>query len=54
MTNEPLLDIKDARWQPFWFPTKAKITFMQGSLAIYILCKSDEASYNIFSFRRYD
>ena len=42
-------DIKDMIWQPFCFQNKAKITFRQAFLSIYILCKSDEATCNILS-----
>ena len=49
----PLFDIKDVIWQPFCFQNKAKITLRQAFLAIYILCISDEASWNILRFRTY-
>ena len=35
-----ILRLFDVIWQPFCFQNKAKITFSQVFLAIYILCKS--------------
>ena len=49
----PLFHIEDVILQPFCFYNKAYITLRQAFLAIYILCKSDEASCNILSFRTY-
>ena len=49
----PYLTLEDVTWQPFCFQNKAKIFPRQAFLAIYILCKSDETSCNILSFRTY-
>ena len=49
----PPFDIKYMIWQPFCFQNTAKITLRQAFLAIYILCKSDTASYNILNFRTF-
>ena len=42
-----LFGIKDVIWQPFCFKNKDTITLRQAFISIYILCKSDEASFNI-------
>ena len=40
-----LFGIKDVIWWSFYFQNKDTITLRQSFLSIYILCKSDEASY---------
>ena len=42
-----LFGIKDVIWQSFCFQNKDTITLRQAFISIYILCKSDEASFNI-------
>ena len=41
--------IKDVIWQSFCFQNKDTITLRQAFISIYILCKSDEASFNILA-----
>ena len=41
-----LFCIKDVIWQSFCFQNKDTITLRQVFISIYILCKSDEASFN--------
>ena len=48
-----LYGIKDVIWWSFCFQTKDTITLRQAFLSIYILCKSNEASYNILGYRKY-
>ena len=46
MCPPPLpFDIKNAIWQPFCFKNMDIITLRPAVLAIYILCKSETASY---------
>ena len=47
-----LFCIKDMIWRPFCFQNKDTITLRQAFLSINILCKSDEASYNILGYRK--
>ena len=42
-----LFGIKDVIWRSFGFQNKDTITLRQAFISIYILCKSDEASFNI-------
>ena len=42
-----LFGIKDVIWRSFCFQNKDTITLRQAFISIYILCKSDEASFNI-------
>ena len=42
-----LFAIKDVIWRSFCFQKKGTITLRQAFISIYILCKSDEASFNI-------
>ena len=42
-----LFGIKDVIWWSFCFQNKDTITVRQAFISIYILCKSDEASFNI-------
>ena len=42
-----LFGIKDVILQSFCFQNKDTITLRQAFISIYILCKSDEASFNI-------
>ena len=47
-----LFGFKDVIWQPFCFQNKDTITPRQAFLSIYILCKSDKASCNIFRLQK--
>ena len=47
-----LFAIKDMTWWPFCFQNKDIITLRQAYLSICILCKSDEASCNIFRLQK--
>ena len=42
-----LYGIKDMIWRSFCFQNKDTVTLRQDFISIYILCKSDEASFNI-------
>ena len=42
-----LFGIKDLIWRSFCFQNKDTITLRQVFISIYILCKYDEASFNI-------
>ena len=42
-----LFRIKDVIWRSFCFQNKDTITLRQAFISIYILCKSNEASFNI-------
>ena len=42
-----LFGIKDVIWRSFCFQNKDTITLRQAFISIYILCKSDEASFKI-------
>ena len=42
-----LFGIKGVIWRSFCFQNKDTITLRQAFISIYILCKSDEASFNI-------
>ena len=54
-----LFGIKDVIWRSFSFQNKDTITLRHAFISIYILCKSDDASFNILvtenikDFRRY-
>ena len=49
--RKPPFDIKHVIWRPFCFGNQAKITIRLALLAIYLLCKFDEATNNISRFR---
>ena len=48
-----LFGLKDVMWRPFCFQNKDIITIGQAFLSIYILWKSDEASWNILGYRKH-
>ena len=45
--DDPLFGMNDMIWQPFCFQNKVTITLRQAFPSFYILCKLDEASFNI-------